>query len=205
MEAIEQYSSKQTRTAAQQVLSTPELLENILRHLPFHDLLVHAQRVNRTFNDVISSSLPIQKSLFFLPAPDQVEPQPCPFLRASSNTRFVDRRVQDWDQVQRESRKQGHKRPHHRGEWLDDSGIMPYSRNAASSARKEAVAREDASWRRMLIIQPPIKEVHVDSGKGWIVSDDWLRMGDLHKNVVTCRHIAVNKDGIGSLRVQHNS
>ncbi|KAG4441035.1 hypothetical protein IFR05_003490 [Cadophora sp. M221] len=203
MDAFEQPSANQTRTAAQQVFATPELLENILSQLPFYDLLVHAQRVNRTFHGVISSSPSIQKALFFLPAPDQVAPKPCPFLRASDSTRYVDRRIQDWDQVHRDLRKQG-QRPH-RGEWLDDSGLRPYSRTAASSARKEAVARKDASWRRMLLIQPPIKEVHVDSGKGWILSDGWLRMGDLHMNAIPCRHIAVNKDGVGNFCVQHYS
>ncbi|KAH6719709.1 hypothetical protein BKA61DRAFT_667630 [Leptodontidium sp. MPI-SDFR-AT-0119] len=203
MDVLEQLPAEQTRTAAQQVLSTPELLENILSQLPFYDLLIHAQRVNRIFQGVISSYPSIQKALYFLPAPDQVVPQPCPFLRASSNTRYVDRRIPDWEQVHSDLSNQGKRR--RRGEWLNNSGLTPYSRTAASSVRKEAVARQDASWRKMLLVQPPIKEAYVDSGKGWISSSDWLRMGDLHKNVVTCRHISVSKDGIGNFRVQHYS
>ncbi|KAH7418484.1 hypothetical protein BKA64DRAFT_701003 [Cadophora sp. MPI-SDFR-AT-0126] len=196
-------SEDQTRTAAQQVLSTPELLEIILSQLSFCDLLVSAQRVNRAFNAVISRSQSIQRALFFLPAIEQADPQPCPLLRASSTTRFVDRRVEDWIQVQRDLRKQG--KTEYLNEWLDDSDLKPYHRNTASSARKEAMSREEASWRSMLIFQPPIKEVHIDSGKGWVASQNWLRMGDLHKNVVTCRHIAVDQNGIGNLRVQHYS
>ncbi|PVH69839.1 hypothetical protein DL98DRAFT_521972 [Cadophora sp. DSE1049] len=203
MGATNNLSQKQIQTAAQQVLSTHELLGIILSQLAFRDLLVSAPRVNRAFNAVISRSQSIQKALFFLPATKQVDPQPCPLLRASSTTRFVDRRVEDWIQVQRDLRKQG--KTEYLNEWFDDTGLKPYNRGTASSARKETMAREEASWRRMLINQPPIKEVHIDSGKGWIVSEDWLRMGDLHKNVVTCRHIAVDKNGIGNLRVQHYS
>ena len=203
MEPTTYSSEEQTKSAVQQVLSTPELVEIILSQLSFCDLLVSAQRVNRSFNAVIGRSLSIQRALFFLPSTKQTEPQPCPLLRASSFTRFVDRRVEDWVEVQRNLQKQG--KTEYFNEWLDVTGLKPYNYKTASSARKAAVDRVDASWRKMLVIQPPIKEVNIDSRDGWIVSEDWLRMGDLHKSVITCRHITVDKNGRGNLRVQHYS
>ncbi|KAK5681768.1 hypothetical protein LTS10_006301 [Elasticomyces elasticus] len=53
-------------TAAQQVLDLPELLESILLGLPMRDLLL-AQRVSKTFQQVIVSSPHIQRALFFAP------------------------------------------------------------------------------------------------------------------------------------------
>ncbi|KAK5736213.1 hypothetical protein LTR17_007553 [Elasticomyces elasticus] len=52
--------------AAQQVLGLPELVEIVLLGLPTRDLLL-AQRVCKTFKDVIDRSKNIQKALFFLP------------------------------------------------------------------------------------------------------------------------------------------
>ncbi|KAK4965373.1 hypothetical protein LTR42_012129 [Elasticomyces elasticus] len=52
--------------AAQQVLDLPELLESILLILPMRDLLL-AQRVSKTFQQVILSSPHIQRALFFAP------------------------------------------------------------------------------------------------------------------------------------------
>ncbi|CZT51776.1 uncharacterized protein RSE6_12968 [Rhynchosporium secalis] len=188
-------------TAAQRVLSTPELLEIVLSHLSFHNLLVNASRINHAFNGVIQGSPLIQKRLFFSPSFDQLLPQTCPALRYSSETRFVDRRSCKYDTDATEQVKRIM-----RDEWPDVSGFKPYNRKTASDTRKEAVRRENASWRKMLLVQPPVKEGHVDCGQGWISSEDWLRMSDLQNqrdnDIVTCRHIAVNKDGIGDFRVQ---
>ncbi|KAK6417935.1 hypothetical protein LTR81_008825 [Elasticomyces elasticus] len=52
--------------AATQVLGLPELVEIILLGLPTRDLLF-AQKVCKTFKDVIDRSKSIQKALFFLP------------------------------------------------------------------------------------------------------------------------------------------
>ena len=49
---------------ASRVFAIPELLENILLHLPECDLLL-AQRVNKSFRDVNTASLHLQRKLFF--------------------------------------------------------------------------------------------------------------------------------------------
>ena len=51
-------------TAASPVFAIPELLENILVHVPEHDLLL-AQRVNTFFRDITTTSSHLQRKLFF--------------------------------------------------------------------------------------------------------------------------------------------
>ena len=50
--------------AASAVFAIPELLENILVHVPEHDLLL-AQRLNTFFRDIITTSSHLQRKLFF--------------------------------------------------------------------------------------------------------------------------------------------
>ena len=54
-----------TLTVAYKVLNIPELLECILTFLPEQDLVVNAQRVNKTFLELIDGSLRLQRRLFF--------------------------------------------------------------------------------------------------------------------------------------------
>ncbi|KAK4917190.1 mitochondrial 2-methylisocitrate lyase [Elasticomyces elasticus] len=58
--------SSSSKSMATQVLGLPELVEIILLGLPTRDLLF-AQKVCKTFKDVIDRSKSIQKALFFLP------------------------------------------------------------------------------------------------------------------------------------------
>ena len=53
-------------TAAARVAGIPELLENILLHLPLRDLFL-AQRMNRTARNIIEKSTQIQQALFLRP------------------------------------------------------------------------------------------------------------------------------------------
>lgn len=52
-------------TAASPVFAIPELLENILLHVPERDLLL-AQRVNTFFRDITTTSSHLQRKLFFI-------------------------------------------------------------------------------------------------------------------------------------------
>ena len=51
--------------AASPVFAIPELLENILLHVPERDLLL-AQRVNTFFRDITTTSSHLQRKLFFI-------------------------------------------------------------------------------------------------------------------------------------------
>jgi hypothetical protein len=53
--------------AMQNTLSLPELLENIISHLPERDILCHAQRVSRHWKIIIDSSPTIQKKTWLQP------------------------------------------------------------------------------------------------------------------------------------------
>ena len=50
-------------TAESRIFAIPELLENFLLHLPERDLLL-AQRVSRSFRDVTTASVQLQRKLF---------------------------------------------------------------------------------------------------------------------------------------------
>ena len=55
---------RERKSAIHTVLTTPKLLSHILSLLPIKDLLISAQRVNRTWNNVIENTTPLQASLF---------------------------------------------------------------------------------------------------------------------------------------------
>lgn len=60
--------SREYQSAESDTLQTPELLEQILLHLPMLDLL-HSQRVCRHWKDIIDSSPTLQQALYFRPIP----------------------------------------------------------------------------------------------------------------------------------------
>jgi hypothetical protein len=49
------------------IFTTPELVEQILLNLDMRTLLVSAQRVSKTWHDLIASSRPLQRALYFEP------------------------------------------------------------------------------------------------------------------------------------------
>ena len=57
---------KEDQTIVAHVATLPELVENILMHLPVQDVL-QAQRVNRTWRYIIIQSPKLQRALFFKP------------------------------------------------------------------------------------------------------------------------------------------
>ncbi|KAK4443477.1 hypothetical protein QBC34DRAFT_477540 [Podospora aff. communis PSN243] len=61
-------------TPGEKVLTTVELLENILLHVDVRTVLVSAQRVCTAWHRVIASSKPLQRHLFFLPVADTPSP-----------------------------------------------------------------------------------------------------------------------------------
>jgi len=54
--------------AMQNTLGLPELLENIISHLPERDILCNAQRVSQHWKNIIDNSPTIQKKMYFAPA-----------------------------------------------------------------------------------------------------------------------------------------
>ncbi|KAF2255238.1 hypothetical protein BU26DRAFT_547233 [Trematosphaeria pertusa] len=122
-------------SAQDRVLSTPELLEHILAQLPTRDLLF-AQRLSRHFRKAITLSPSLQQLLFFHASPFKEDRQWTlnPLLREVLVPWFV-RPSNRWAMPTYESIELL--------DGLDDE------------SGRQAFLRPEASWRRMLLIQPP--------------------------------------------------
>lgn len=198
-------SSSGKQTAAQQVLSTPELLELIFTHLSHCDMLVRGPRVNRTFRDVINSSPKIQKALFFLADTNLTISEPCPFLHTGTTSIkmvFIDKRIKGYTTRDAKAFERGRGSTGSPHRWTPDTDIPLFECDIATPARIEAVMREDASWRKMLIVQPPICQLNFPCKRDsrWVENQDGLRMADLGV-MVGSRHnaLVINRGFVGSL------
>ncbi|KAJ6506835.1 hypothetical protein C8R45DRAFT_797092, partial [Mycena sanguinolenta] len=118
------------------VLATPELLELILSQLPMRDLLVTAIRISKTWHaTTLTPSL--QCALFFLPSlSSDSEHIQNPLLAATFPSFFAARSMRC------------------RVRTLMDQEL-PWGK--ASDAFKRA----EASWRRMLLTQPPVLAIKI--------------------------------------------
>ncbi|KAJ5097475.1 hypothetical protein N7456_008196 [Penicillium angulare] len=137
----------------QTAIQIPEILENILLHLDEKSLLTSAQRVSRFWHDLVSQP-PLQKHLFFQPDWDQKEKVTSELLVENFPLWFPNNAGQ----------------PAQSTENMQNIGIVDlrdHRRNAfktlpiASPLKNEAFMYKDASWRRMLVQQPPIPKLVV--------------------------------------------
>ncbi|KAJ7125349.1 hypothetical protein C8R44DRAFT_782908 [Mycena epipterygia] len=152
-------------TARDTVISTPELLELTLAQLPMRDLLLTVPLVCKRWQ-IITLSPTVQRALFFQPDPHSEPVQnPLlaemfpPFFAPGTENRFL---------------------------WPGKASSimsMPWSKAPHAFRRKEA------SWRRMLVTQPPPQTVIVtvtrhgrggDSVQRAELNDLSLRMGVLY-------------------------
>ena len=144
-------------SAGYRIFTLPELVGLILPNLDAWTLL-HAQRVNVMFRNIISKNTACQKVLFFYPEePAPALPTPSiaadpinetsssrsppssassEFLAARSNP-LLERAFADWFGV-------------------SDISKRSFERLFTNPKRREALLRKEASWRRMLVSQPPI-------------------------------------------------
>lgn len=142
------------------LFTTIELLEQILQELPPQDLLPSALLVNKTFHATIIRSPQLQQALFFHPLPGK----PAYFAedRRCSAHAHPNAYVYDSDE------ERNVLRPPCAG-WLqdpDDEEEQVVFRNPfwrvleaerpMSYFSGERFTRPEASWRRMLVAQPPI-------------------------------------------------
>lgn len=122
------------------VLNTPEILEMILIQTDIRTLLTSAQRVCRAWSKLITSSPSIQKALYFAPIKSsEGEPNEKtlnPLLKEKFPPIFP---------LQDSSTYDGF-----------DFSDFNWTKDILSLTR---FVRADASWRKMLIQQPPISEI----------------------------------------------
>ncbi|RLM00177.1 hypothetical protein CFD26_107692 [Aspergillus turcosus] len=154
-------------SASHRLFGVPELLEEILLQVHLPTLLTSAQRVCRMWHRLIQDSSALQKALFFKPSEKRVD----------SEERRINPFVQSnlWRGL---FRKKVNKRS-----------------RVHLRRKREVYLRREASWRRMLLQQPPSNNIAI---VGSLVLDtrslnplqlalkphsDYCRLGDLYSGI----------------------
>jgi len=170
-------SAENNASSSRTFFSTPELLEAFLLQASLRDLLVAAQRVNRSWHEMVASSPALQQKLFFQPCPRQEdrEPEFNPLLQQAFPL---------WFENPSGGPPSRFKQEFSRGEPFK---ALQWNKNPAT---RNAYARREASWRRMLSRQPQqkalrvVKHSHFRGGnskaEGHIQFQDGVRMGPLY-------------------------
>ncbi|PQE28376.1 f-box domain protein [Rutstroemia sp. NJR-2017a BBW] len=184
----------------QKVFAIPELLELILLQLPFLDL-VRAQMVSGSFYDVIESSTQLQQALFLRASPATSIPIPNPLLQPCANAQFLDLRS-------------SHIRCRYihnpRGRRRNDSFTWPTVAARCDSKLRvdftnKAVRRSEASWRRMLIVQPPVAQLEINGPQARKIEDDLgITMHELGSplNKLRCVDFEIFTSGLSRMVVE---
>jgi len=150
--------------ATSQVFETYELLELILLHLPLVDRLL-AERVSKTFQSILKRSKKIRQALYREPITESVT---MAFRKITHEVDhpYADRQGRGWATSDSTSQKpivnpfiiphflSAHEFP----SFLHERFIEPrYGLNAGDRVGRvvEALCRKGASWKTMLITQPP--------------------------------------------------
>jgi len=124
---------KTMSSTVRQVLNTPELLESILLWVEPRTLLVRCNLVCQQWHDAISTSPSLQQTLFFAPRLD-CTPHFNPILSQDFSIFFDGEyhSLRDFDSLR-----------------------------IRGKGQRSAFMRQEASWRRMLVKQPPIERIGV--------------------------------------------
>ncbi|KAK8128997.1 F-box domain-containing protein [Apiospora sp. TS-2023a] len=176
-----------TSRSQRDVLGTTELLQNILLHLDLQTLLVSSQLVDRRWRDLIRDSAALQQALFFRGVPEPPSPREDedmfmdggqesgdvrddngessktgplrmnPLLREKFDRFFYDA---ERDAKATPGMKASARRYRRRlQECMLQSKHFPDLPLAATEEAREAFMRPEASWRRMLVTQPPARRI----------------------------------------------
>lgn len=181
------------------VLSTPELLESILLHLDPRTLLTTAQLISPAFLAVTTSSPRLQRTLFFRPSPSTTPFTPNPLLLWAFPCLMP---VLPPQQPNGLAGTPPHPSTlfipagsYGRGPRDDGNEILPMTDVRFDGGRRNlAFTRKGASWRRMLVCQPPamrVARVELRPEVVWKMVDfsggggGGLRMGVLFDEVFT--------------------
>lgn len=160
-------------TKAAVVLAIPELLEEILIHLPNEDLL-QLQRVNSRFRDTFARSLPIQRKLFIKTSASEDEDRP-----AMINPLF-ERLLISWPS--RHVRVLGFDYTNPKSKYRILFDHMEWS-------TLEFIPVADSSWRQMWASDPPCQSV-MNQGSHHFLAPA-MKLGEL---VDFCREMYDSED-----------
>ena len=139
------------RSSTATVLANPELLQFILLQCDPHTLLTSAQRVCHRWHACIATSPAIQRHLFLRPI-DIMSSAPTSQSTRAANP-LLEHPFSLWMQ---------HSRPETGFVTLDEMlARLPTAAAAADPGCENAFLRSGASWRHMLVAQPPITSLGV--------------------------------------------
>ncbi|KIA75949.1 hypothetical protein HK57_00261 [Aspergillus ustus] len=126
--------------AVQTVFAIPELLEAIFIEVDTGTLLTSAQRVSRHWNAVIKGSLQLQTRLFFQPSKTPLVGSPSPYNDLRLTNPYFEK---IWN------------------EHFSRNYIISHGSNQQQHASSAVTIyrRPEASWRRMLLRQPPQAQI----------------------------------------------
>ncbi|RAQ40654.1 hypothetical protein AFGD_009060 [Aspergillus flavus] len=137
----------------------PEILEQILLRTPPQTLLTTAQRTSQTWHNLITTSPRLQETLFFKP---QLQP-PNPRTKTTNRTLNPLLPHKIWPHLFR-------KRLASQTTTTTNYG---YTLPLADPVEEELYLRPNASWRRMLVQQPPTSSISVFvMHRSWISCDE---------------------------------
>lgn len=169
-----------TNEARSRVFAIPELLEAILLNLPPRELLV-VQQVSKQFQATINDSPKLQQALFFRPAPlrDPGSWTANPLLRDLFTPFFFIFEDTELNRIANGVVLM---------DWFTDEYL------GHPRPRRNAMLRPNASWRRMLFIQPPPQRLSVvviyeRDGKGII---DRVRTVELSFDDKRCQGVTLS-------------
>lgn len=142
----------------QQVFSTIELLTLILENCGAHDLLCSLPLINHTFKVIIDSNTLIQQRLFFVPLPENDTlpgSQPISQFRFNPFLKYLAYEKADLERYQCDDDGMSPTPVDFEPVPVPPSGVATYLQFTWSKIiSSSAFARPDASWKRMLPIQP---------------------------------------------------
>lgn len=201
----------EAQTAGRQLASTPELLEMILLQLPVVDILL-AQRVNKTWQATIANSPKLQRALFFRPVDDPVVSNFCRPATVDCEARgwciTRDRGSCERGEHHYPPVWQVANRPTKSYDavfinpfifrvapalcpWgVIGPNEVPFETADATKKRERRLSgsaiRPEASWRKMLLTQPPMLEafVHHERAQHW----HFLAAGDRKSGITIAEH-----------------
>lgn len=134
-------------------LSTPEILEMILLELNPREVLINCLLVCKSWKEIIFDSPPLQQELHFQPMPPEKQHfqdgKPmyslCGLLTHIINAGGPE----SWDNFQIPSILD-----------FDPNTLLGYVVQLSKLNCTEALSRPEASWRKMLMVQPPVLFTH---------------------------------------------
>jgi len=198
--------------ASTRVLTIVEILAQILESCASLDLL-HLARVNSTFKDVISNNKIIQEKLFFQPrdvlpsATEDFEINPVmQHLAFDGDQDIAPGCDYDWgpsplapEDMEESANSDSYHRDSMYGGWTpDDNPTVFLEIDWERISADPRYTRENASWKRMLVSQPPSREVwNINKPTGYT---DGTTSRDVKKKVEGGKRIGSTWEDVQKMR-----